>query len=521
VAWRSWVGEVMSGRWPELLNLYVHIPFCSHRCRYCVYYSLGDPPPCDVVAHLARLHAEIEFWASAVEGVRASTCYLGGGTPTFLDAVPLRSLLSHLRDAFPRKRGGEWCFECNPLTATEEKARLFEELDFNRVSFGVQSLRPEVLALANRGYQDLPAIERTFRMMQACRFCINVDLMYGLPGDTLEGAVASLERLLDLGPDHVTIYSLAAGTPWAEALETLKELPPVTALAEQMEPILQRAGYGQTRFGTAYTVSRLDSCPRDNRLLDESRIPEGGHMYNDMSNDAASLLGIGVSSRSVIPGHLRTRSLDSPVGDPFDPDAESLVSRPVTWREEKARFVTLQLDWTGHLDGSSYRGRFAEDLRVSFGGELDDLEYLGLIEPTKEGFRVVSPDPGVRFAVSAFFVEEDLVQSSGRKILEVAAGPHAFRLVLAPAGSGQELHHRAGAFGYYLLEADVQRGLRILEPLFARLFDRVVGCDGPSTLRELEQRLIERGDGLRLSTRSGRGLHGTSLRIVTCSESGR
>jgi oxygen-independent coproporphyrinogen-3 oxidase len=210
-------------------HLYVHLPFCAHRCGYCDFVTVvgrRGQHGSYVDALLAELELERELLAPAVE-----TVFLGGGTPTFTEPQALERLLHALPAA------DEKTVEANPETVTQELARTLRRLGVNRVSLGVQSFRPHLLEVLDRVAQP-DTVRRAFYHLRDAGFGnISFDLIYGIPGQSASDLEADLGDALELGPEHLSCYELEAklGTRFththgseldrqAEAMESYFEL---------------------------------------------------------------------------------------------------------------------------------------------------------------------------------------------------------------------------------------------------------------------------------------------------------
>jgi oxygen-independent coproporphyrinogen III oxidase len=183
-------------------HLYVHLPFCAHRCGYCDFVTVvgrNGQHDAYVDALLVELALERELLAPDVE-----TVFLGGGTPTFTERHALERLLVGLPSA------EEVTVEANPETVTQELARMLRGLGVNRVSLGVQSFRPRLLAVLDRVAQ-LDTVRRAFYHLRDAGFDnISFDLIYGIPGQSPADLEADLGDALALGPEHLSCYELEA-----------------------------------------------------------------------------------------------------------------------------------------------------------------------------------------------------------------------------------------------------------------------------------------------------------------------
>lgn len=196
-------------------SLYVHIPFCASKCYYCDFNSYVSTP--DVMdRYLDGLDRELAAVAAAYEHAPLRTVFFGGGTPTILDARQSARMMEMLHRHFSLADGVEISVEANPGTVDLEKLRVLKEGGVNRLSFGVQSFDNDLLVQLGR-LHDRDAVYRSWELARQAGFgSINLDLMFGLPGQTLATLETTLRALIDLGPEHVSAYSLKIeeGTPF-------------------------------------------------------------------------------------------------------------------------------------------------------------------------------------------------------------------------------------------------------------------------------------------------------------------
>lgn len=185
-------------------HLYCHVPFCRRKCAYCAFYSVPDPTAAMVEQYLHRLEADCRTATASVADVH--TVFLGGGTPTFFSAKQLRHLLTLLHRSFSPRSGAEISIECNPETLDAEKAEVLGEL-VNRVSLGVQSFQPEFRRRLGR--HGPPGIRRAIRRLTTQGLDnLGLDLIYGIPGQTLEDWADELAEAMELPIRHLSAYAL-------------------------------------------------------------------------------------------------------------------------------------------------------------------------------------------------------------------------------------------------------------------------------------------------------------------------
>jgi len=272
-------------------HLYVHLPFCAHRCGYCDFVTAVGRLE-GHAAYADALLAELERgrWRLAPE---LETVFLGGGTPTFTEPEALDSVLAALPDA------GELTVEANPETVTPELASLLREGGVNRVSLGAQSFRPRLLEVLERvaGPDD---VRRAVHNLRDAGFDnISLDLIYGIPGQSAADLEADLADALALEPEHLSCYELEAkqGTRFTHAHgdELARQAEAMEGYAERVVETLTRSGY---RWYETANFCRFDPG-RDLRAQHNLAIWRG-----------ADYLGIGVGAVSTL-GTERRRNLPS------------------------------------------------------------------------------------------------------------------------------------------------------------------------------------------------------------------
>jgi oxygen-independent coproporphyrinogen-3 oxidase len=208
-------------------GLYVHVPFCRSKCPYCGFYSVPSAGP--VPIWFEGIKKEISLYKGRFG--RFDTLYLGGGTPTFLDDRTLAGLIDHLFTYFDFTADTELTIEANPSDLSAEKVRLLKDLGINRVNLGIQSFDDEALHYLGRRHTSGEAREALRRLRRFGFDNVGVDLIYGLPGQTLASWMDSLRCALSFDPEHISCYELTLekGTVFAR----LEEKGKTHALSEE------------------------------------------------------------------------------------------------------------------------------------------------------------------------------------------------------------------------------------------------------------------------------------------------
>ncbi len=194
-------------RHPLPLSLYVHIPWCVQKCPYCDFNSheMRDEIPED--EYVSALIADLESALPLVWGRKVSSIFFGGGTPSLLSGAALDRVLTAIRTLLPVLPDAEVTLEANPGTVEAEKFAAFRDAGINRLSLGIQSFNPTHLKALGRIHDDNDA-RRAIDIAAAHFDNFNLDLMYGLPGQTLEQALSDVESALSFAPPHLSCYQL-------------------------------------------------------------------------------------------------------------------------------------------------------------------------------------------------------------------------------------------------------------------------------------------------------------------------
>ena len=208
------------------LGIYVHIPFCRSKCIYCDFYSkaTGDNRLMD--EYLRAICTHIKETGPLAPGYRVDTVYIGGGTPSFFGADGLAAILTAIRQNFDVSPQAEITFEANPDSVTPKLLRRLKSEGFNRVSLGIQNDNDDLLNALGRPHTYEQAAQAVQMIRKAGFRNLSVDLMFGLPGQTLDQWQDTLVNVLRLNPDHISCYALtlAKGTPLYEQ-QSMYNLP--------------------------------------------------------------------------------------------------------------------------------------------------------------------------------------------------------------------------------------------------------------------------------------------------------
>lgn len=205
------------------IGIYVHIPFCKRKCEYCDFISYSNKNS-KIEEYIEAVKKEIELQKIKSE---ITTIYIGGGTPSYIDSKYIKEIMEEIQRKNVSK-DAEITIEVNPGTVTLEKLKDYKEAGINRLSIGLQTTKDELLKQIGR-IHDFEQFLETYKMAREVGFKnINVDLMLGLPNQRIKDLKDSLEKIIELQPEHISVYSLIVedGTPIADKIESGElELP--------------------------------------------------------------------------------------------------------------------------------------------------------------------------------------------------------------------------------------------------------------------------------------------------------
>ena len=232
------------------LSLYLHIPFCDHRCSYCAFNTYTELEHL-IPAYVEALCGELACVANSATGRRVHTVYFGGGTPSLLSPAQCERILNQIRSSFALDENAEITLEANPDDLSEAYLRALKGMGFNRLSIGMQSANEAILRIFERQH-DLDAVEQALEYARRSRFDnINLDLIFCSPGETLAEWNRTVDTLLRLSPEHISMYGLElkGGTRLRQQVDA-GELPApddddFADMYEDASVALAEAGYAQ------------------------------------------------------------------------------------------------------------------------------------------------------------------------------------------------------------------------------------------------------------------------------------
>ena len=383
---------------PPVRSLYLHVPFCAHKCEYCAFYSEASRG--DVIQrYVQALVREIELVSA---DLRPETVFFGGGTPSLLTLAQWRTILSAF-DRLGLLGAAEWTIESNPATVSLDKARLWRDHGVNRVSMGVQSLDEKLLDRLGR-IHSREMVFKSFDTLRAAGFDnLNVDLMFAIPGQTMEVWRTTLDEALALGSEHLSCYEVIyeQDTPLYEQLQAGQFAVDEDLACDMYDELIDRssaAGFHQYEIAN---FARHRSAESPGAKPESDTLPSQACRHNVNYWRAGNYHALGASAAGYVRG-VRTKNWSNTqlYCEQLERGVRAIESReelpPLRRAGETAAFgLRMNLGWpfTTFTEVTGY------DLRVEWQAEMARLVADGWGTLDANSFRLTPL--GLRFADAA------------------------------------------------------------------------------------------------------------------------
>lgn len=372
-------------RHPELpgvpLGLYLHIPFCRKRCKFCYFRVYTDKNSSDVDVYMDALAREIALYkqCAALDGRQFEFVYFGGGTPSFLSNEQLRRLIDRINEHWRWDAAREVTFECEPGTLKHSKLRTIKSIGVTRLSLGIEHWDDDILELNGRAHRSAE-IGIAYDWAREIGFDqINVDLIAGMVGDDDAKWRLAVEKTLALGPDSLTIYQM--------------ELPHNTVFTRESQQGggVHVADWATKRRWVDYAFQQFEQAGyvagSGYTLVRPS--PNSSFVYRDSLWHGADMIGTGVASFSHFAG-VHYQNLDQWDDYVTTCQAGALPlarALPITDHQRLIRELILQLK-LGRLDAAYFRGKFGVEIRDRFAEAWESLQRDGYAELDGDAVRL-------------------------------------------------------------------------------------------------------------------------------------
>ncbi len=373
--------------------LYVHVPFCFHKCHYCDFYSITRQTPERMRRFVDLTLRESAIWAEGGPACQPTTIFFGGGTPSLLPIKEMLRLIDGLRARFDLTGVEEWTIECNPATVNADYLAALRSAGVNRLSFGAQSFNRDELAALERHHEP-DDVRCGVELARSAGFeRLNVDLIYAIPGQSLESWMRSLEAAVALSTDHLSCYGLTYETNTPIAVK--KRLGKLVAAADSLE--LQMMHAARARLSEAgFEAYEISNYAKSGQACRHNLCYWRGDNY----------LGIGPSAASHLAG---TRFRNRPHLGEWEAgiDASTLPNIDVEilsseQRRDELAMTLLRL--SRGIEFSFMSDRTGYDIRSAFAGSIDRLVRLGLLRVDDERLRLTDAGLNVADAVAVELV---------------------------------------------------------------------------------------------------------------------
>lgn len=355
----------------EKLGIYIHIPFCRSKCDYCDFYSLagqeGRMDSCQ-----KALLAHLKETAPMARSFCVDTIYFGGGTPSWYGAGRLRELLRAVRKYYRVEKEAEITFEANPDSADFKTLRALRRAGFNRVSLGFQSACPGELKRVNRPHTAQQGDEAVAAARRAKLKNLSLDLIYGLPGQTMASWQETVEHALALEPEHLSCYGLKVeeGTPLAARAEAGELLPDDDAQADMY----------------LWTVERLCRAGYEQYEISNFARPGFASRHNLRYWQLRPYIGFGPGAHSDFGGrrYAWIRDLEGYITGVLEGGALLDSQELIPEAERGCEYLMLGLRTVRGIEEWEYRGRYFMDF-APIEARLEAFGAQGWAEKTAEG----------------------------------------------------------------------------------------------------------------------------------------
>ena len=350
------------------LSLYIHIPFCVRKCRYCDFLSAPENTG-ERARYIEALGREMKCRSEDLKKARVKTIFWGGGTPSLLSPAEFREIAKGLKTCTGEWAGdAEWTIEANPGTLDAEKAGEWRRAGVNRVSLGVQAAQDRLLERIGRRIHTFRQAKESVGILREAGFSnINLDLMMGLPGQDLNDWKETLEEALNLAPEHLSCYSLILeeGTPLLRAVREGREILP-----EEEE---ERAMY-------EYTLRRLEKAGYRQYEISNFAKPRYACRHNLVYWELGEYQGLGLGAASYREGRRLKNTTDlAAYIRAEDPTKLDTVEEESSLKDQMEEWMFLGMRKTEGVDLTEFRRRFGRDGEEVYGAVIGKLEREGLI----------------------------------------------------------------------------------------------------------------------------------------------
>ena len=364
---------------PRPLSVYVHIPFCHTLCYYCGCTKIVTRNQERVKDYLGSLYREIELQAALFDKSRVvEQLHFGGGTPTYLSEEQLRDLMAKIGQHFQLQKtpDREFSIEIDPRTVDLNSIDVLAELGFNRLSMGIQDFDPKVQKAVNRVQSEESVRELTERSRTAGFESISFDLIYGLPGQTVESFSRTLDTVIDLAPDRIAVYNYAHLPQRFKGQRMIRaeEIPSPDVKLDILNASISKL------IGATYEYIGMDhfALPNDELAVAQRTGELQRNFQGYSTHRSCDLVGLGVSSISHIGDSFSQNVVGTSVYAETLARGQLPIQRGLILNDDdKLRGAVIQqMMCFGHIDFDHFSQKYNIDFTDYFAKELQRLKQL-------------------------------------------------------------------------------------------------------------------------------------------------
>lgn len=350
------------------LAVYVHMPFCKQKCYYCDFVSFSKEDH-RIDEYMDFLIKEMNWYKPYLDGYSVKTIFIGGGTPSYVEGKHIKRIIEFIRENYNAENVEEITVEANPGTLNKEKLIFYKEAGVNRISLGAQSLNDKLLKSIGRIHTSEDVVENIKLIKELGFSNINVDLMFGLPDQTVEDCISTLEAVVDLGVEHISYYSLILEentlmNRWYE--EGRIKLP-----EDHMDRKMYHEGVNflKSRGFKHYEISNF--CK-----------PGYECKHNLFYWQIRPYLGFGVAAHSNLENNRFSNfiNFNDYFGSLKEGKAPILQSEYIDSNMEMAEYMIMGLRLIDGVDKNEFRNRFDRDVEDVYGHVIEKYVREGLLE---------------------------------------------------------------------------------------------------------------------------------------------
>ncbi|MBO5609140.1 MAG: oxygen-independent coproporphyrinogen III oxidase [Eubacterium sp.] len=397
----------------KALSLYIHIPFCKHKCMYCDFLSFADETNTKQIQYINALMSEIRMYKPFADRYTVKTIYIGGGTPSVLDEAMIGKVLDTVKHIFNVDRFPEITIEVNPGTIKYTDLLAYKDYGINRISIGLQSADDVILKRIGRIHNYEEFLQGFEYARRAGFRNISVDVMSGLPGQDVHTLVDTLTKVTEMKPEHISVYSLQVeeGTPLSQREDMLALIPDENTdrmMYSMTKKVLKAAGYKRYEISN-YSLPGLES------------------QHNKVYWTGGQYIGFGIGAASYFKGERfnNIKNLDNyieiceDVRDELTKDTdrvrlydsatgilrEDIQTVYIDQRIEE--FMYLGLRMTAGVSREEFKLRFNRDMFELYGDVINKYINQGFMKA--EGNRVMLTDKGIdvsNYILSDFILDK-------------------------------------------------------------------------------------------------------------------